>query len=72
LNDFIDDVLDSEDVSEHVRGPLPLGRAECQSRGPLPLCQILFQESRRKSVLHVNKMRLLRSMLSVIMRQTQL
>jgi hypothetical protein len=44
----------------------------CQSRGPLPLCQILFQGSRRKSVLHVNKVRLLRSMLSGIMRQTQL
>ncbi len=46
FNDFIDDVLDSEDVSD-------------QRRGPLPLCKILFL----KSVLHVNKMRLLRSLL---------
>ena len=32
----------------------------CQSRGPLPLFQILFQQSRRKIVLHVKKMRWLR------------
>ena len=44
----------------------------CQSRGPLPLCQILFQWSRRKSVLHVKQMRWLRSILSGIMRQTQM
>ena len=57
LNDFIDDELDSEDVSE---------------QRPLPLFQILFQYSRRKSLLHVKQMRWLRSMLSGIMRQTQM
>jgi hypothetical protein len=44
----------------------------CQIRGPLPLCQILFQQSRRKSVLHVKQMRWLSSMLSGIMKQTQM
>jgi len=62
FNNFIDDVLDSEAFVTCL----------CHSREHLPLCQILFQESQRKSVLHVNTMRWLRSMLSGIMRETQM
>jgi hypothetical protein len=57
FNDFIDDELDSEDVSEQ--------KASASVPNSVPV-------SRRRSVLHVKKMRWLRSMLSGFMRQTQL
>ena len=57
LNDFIDDELDSEDVSEQ--------RASASLPDSVPI-------EWRKSVLHVKQMRWLRSMLSGIMRQTQM
>jgi hypothetical protein len=54
LNDFVDDVLDSEDVSEQ--------RASASLPDSVPI------ESEEERVLHVNKIRLL-SMLSGIMKR---